>query len=59
MCNNKIEQVVPTKYSAKVVEGKCGQTGIYGEPIYCNVCINNGTARENERMDKIRLNDDY
>ena len=37
-CGAKIDQVIPTKYSAKVVTAKCGQAGIHGAPIFCDEC---------------------
>lgn len=37
-CGKAIEQVIPTKYSAKLVPAICGQTGIYGYPIFCEEC---------------------
>ena len=37
-CTNKIIQQVPTQYDYKPVEGTCGQTGIYGHPVYCEDC---------------------
>lgn len=37
-CNAAIEQWVPTRYSGKMVPAKCGQTGIYGDPIFCEKC---------------------
>ena len=37
-CTNTIVQQVPTKYHYKEVEGVCGQTGIYGDPVYCESC---------------------
>jgi hypothetical protein len=37
-CGTRIDQVVPTQYSAKTVPAKCGQTGIYGYPIFCKAC---------------------
>jgi hypothetical protein len=37
-CGKKITQMVPTKYSYKEVPAKCGQTGLYGYPIFCEEC---------------------
>lgn len=37
-CGKAIEQYVPTKYSGKMVPAVCGQTGIYGYPIFCDDC---------------------
>lgn len=42
MCNNTIEQVIPTRYSAKVIKQKCGSTSIYGEAQYCEECLKAG-----------------
>jgi hypothetical protein len=44
-CKNEIMQTVPTRYSAKLVPGRCGQTGIYGDPIYCDSCSARHDAR--------------
>lgn len=38
MCKNKMIQYVPRGYDYKAVEMTCGNTGIYGEPIYCESC---------------------
>jgi hypothetical protein len=45
MCDNLVGQTVPTRYSAKVVNVKCGSTSIYGAPIYCGEC----EAQHNKR----------
>jgi len=37
-CPNEIVQFVPTQYDYKQVKGKCGQTGITGDPVYCDSC---------------------
>lgn len=37
-CGKEIMQAVPTRYSYKEVPAKCGQTGIYGDPIFCEKC---------------------
>lgn len=37
-CGKDITQLVPTRYSYKEVPAKCGQTGIYGDPIFCDRC---------------------
>ena len=39
-CGRKMEQVVETRYSAKVVPAKCGQTSIYGTELRCETCSN-------------------
>ena len=44
-CNNTLEQVVPTRYSSKLVPMTCGSTGYYGDPVYCDEC----TAKFNKR----------
>lgn len=44
-CRNPIVQYVPTRYDYKSVPGKCGQTGIGGDPVYCEAC----TARHEKR----------
>lgn len=38
MCNNKIEQYVPRGYDYVAVTMKCGNTGIHGEPLFCESC---------------------
>ena len=45
MCDNKLLQTVPTKYSAKLVEMRCGSTSIYGSPLYCTECETKYEAR--------------
>ena len=58
MCNNKIVQYVPTKYDVKAVEGVCGQTGIHGDPVYCQPCLKQGAAKAfAERKHNERYND--
>ena len=37
-CTNMGEQVGPTKYDYKVVEMRCGSTGIHGDGLYCEDC---------------------
>ena len=37
-----VEQVVPTRFSAKIVKLRCGSTGIYGEALYCGACLVRG-----------------
>ena len=37
-CKKKITQIVPTKYSYREVPAVCGQTGIHGDPIFCEKC---------------------
>jgi hypothetical protein len=37
-CGKQTEQVVPTRYSAKIVPIKCGSTGINGYPVFCEAC---------------------
>lgn len=41
MCENITEQLVPSGYDYKAVKIKCGMTGYYGEPVYCEECENN------------------
>lgn len=38
MCNNMVDQNVPTKYSYKVVTLRCGSTSIYGDMLLCEEC---------------------
>lgn len=38
MCENMVEQFVPSGYSYKTVLMKCGSTSIYGTPLYCEEC---------------------
>lgn len=37
-CGKPTTQVVPTRYSAKVVPAKCGQTSVYGTMVLCPEC---------------------
>ena len=36
-----VEQVVPSGIDYKCVKIKCGMTGYFGEPVYCDSCVNN------------------
>ena len=38
MCNNKASQTIPSGWDYKNVELPCGNTGYYGEPVYCQDC---------------------
>ena len=38
MCNEMVEQIVPTRYSAKSVTLRCGSTSIYGDTLLCDEC---------------------
>lgn len=61
-CGKAIDQVVPTKYSAKLVPAKCGQTGIYGAPIFCEACekLNEGRNWRREAIeDGENFDDEY
>ena len=37
-CTNKVDQTVPSGFDYKIVEMQCGNTSIYGEPLYCESC---------------------
>jgi UDP:flavonoid glycosyltransferase YjiC (YdhE family) len=37
-CGTSIEQVVPTRFSHKLVPAVCGQTGIHGYHLFCDKC---------------------
>ncbi len=37
-CNCEIEVYVPTKYDYKAVKTRCGSTGYYGDPNFCDKC---------------------
>jgi len=37
-CNAKITVYVPTRFSHKAVETRCGSTGYYGDPNFCEEC---------------------
>lgn len=37
-CGKQTTQVVPTRFSSKIVKASCGQTGIYGDPVFCDEC---------------------
>ena len=38
MCNQTVEQVIPTNIDYKTVSIKCGMTGYYGETVLCDCC---------------------
>lgn len=38
MCENTVTQYVPSGYSHKAVEMRCGSTSIYGETLLCDSC---------------------
>ena len=58
MCTNKITQFVPTRFDYKAVEGKCGQTGQYGEPVFCNECKAKGIeAKYHHRQQYLEQHD--
>lgn len=58
-CNNKIEQLVPTRYDHNTVEGVCGQTGINGDPVFCEICIERGKKREWQQEQYDLKHNDY
>lgn len=37
-CGKPTTQTVPTRFSYKIVAAKCGQTGIHGDPVFCEDC---------------------
>jgi hypothetical protein len=37
-CGKAMMQTVPTRYSAKLVPARCGQTSIYGDMLLCEEC---------------------
>lgn len=37
-CGKMTDQVVPTRYSAKIVPTRCGSTSIYGDMVLCDEC---------------------
>jgi hypothetical protein len=57
-CGTAIEQVIPTKYSAKIVPAKCGQTGIHGAPIFCEACEKLNAGR-NWRREVIEAGENF
>lgn len=58
MCKNKIVQLVPTKFHFKEVEGNCGQTGVNGEPIYCEKCTEEGAYSQwKQQQHDLKYND--
>lgn len=50
-CKNEIQQNVPTKYDYKIVKGRCGQTGIHGQPVFCQSCIDAGAMKRHEQRE--------
>ena len=38
MCDKMVDQVVPTRYAAKLVKTRCGSTSIYGDMVLCEEC---------------------
>ena len=38
MCENMVEQAVPTKYDYKMVSLRCGSTSIHGTELRCDSC---------------------
>ena len=56
MCNNKVSQFVPSGYSYKSIEMKCGETSVEGERLICRDCessavIMAGIAQRKADMD--------
>ena len=37
-CGKEMMQTIPTRYSAKQVKARCGQTSIYGDTLLCDDC---------------------
>lgn len=37
-CGAPIEVAVPTKFNYKLVKARCGSTGYYGDPNFCEKC---------------------
>ena len=37
-CNAVVIQHVPYAFDYKVVESKCGETGVYGQTLQCEKC---------------------
>ena len=46
MCDNRIEVTVPKGWDYKIVEYRCGSTGIYGQMILCEKCESQREQRE-------------
>lgn len=62
-CGKMIDVVIPTKYSAKILQMPCGSTGIYGAPNLCEPCERRNAGR-NWRQEAIEAGeawdeDDY
>lgn len=61
-CGKMTEQVVPTKFSSKIVPIRCGDTGIHGDPVFCDICApkyaDRDWRREAEENGE-RYDDDY
>lgn len=61
-CGKAITQTVPTRFSYKEVPAKFGQTGIYGDPIFCEQCEKKYAGRDWRREAEEngeRYDDDY
>ena len=61
-CNVEITVYVPTKYSHKPVKTRCGSTGIYGDPNFCDKCEKHYAGRNWRREAEEngeRYDDDY
>jgi hypothetical protein len=52
MCRNMVDQVVPTRYSSKIVTLRCGSTSIYGDTLLCASC------RETQPNPPVHLRED-
>ncbi len=50
-CTNKITQTVPSGWDYKEVEGRCGQTGIHGQPVFCQKCIADGAEKKHQQRE--------
>ena len=46
MCGEKIEVSVQTKYSAKIITVRCGNTSPFGDPWLCDKCAEIHAGRD-------------
>ena len=46
MCDSRIEVSVPKGWDYKIVEYRCGSTGVYGQMILCEKCESQREHRE-------------
>jgi hypothetical protein len=45
-CGKQIEVSIPTRYSAKLIKVKCGNTSPWGDPWLCEDCEKKNAGRD-------------